>query len=314
MTDLFESKDIKPMLIGASGEAFDNPDYIYELKLDGVRCIAYLDPEEGTDLRSIRNVAVLPNLPELSNIHQHVDARCILDGELVVLADGKPDFSEIQRRSVFANDFKLNLQSSRPAAFIAFDILYYNGETITSLPLMKRKKILRSIVKENARISLARYIERRGIDFSRLAKKQGLESIVAKRKDSVYSLGKQSGDWIKIKTSQDEDFVICGYSEKDTDVVGIVLGQHREHSLVYKGSVPLNISSKDFELLREVPRMDSPPFEITPSGLDNTVWIKPILVCKVTFMTKMKTGYMRQPVFKGIRFDKNPEACIEPPT
>ena len=100
--DLFESKNIKPMLIGEMQEAFDSPDYIYELKLDGERCIAYLD-KDSTDLRNKRNIKMLAKVPELSNIHKQVKCRCILDGELIVIKDGKPDFFEIQRRSLMSN-------------------------------------------------------------------------------------------------------------------------------------------------------------------------------------------------------------------
>jgi len=85
MMDIFESKNIKPMLIGEMQEAFDSLDYIYELKLDGERCIAYLDQDLVTELRNKRNVEMLSKVPELSNIHKQVKNRCILDGELIVI-------------------------------------------------------------------------------------------------------------------------------------------------------------------------------------------------------------------------------------
>ena len=160
MTDLFESKFIKPMLIGEMAEAFDSADYIYELKLDGERCIAYLDPKIGTDLRNKRNVKMLPKVPELSDIHKQVKCRCILDGELIVIKDGKPDFFEIQRRSLTSNSFKIYLHSAKlPASFIAFDILYYNDHKTHSLPLMERKKLLEELIQDNERLSVSRYTQ-----------------------------------------------------------------------------------------------------------------------------------------------------------
>ncbi len=311
MTNLYERKNIKPMLIGESGTAFDSPDYIFELKLDGERCIAYLDPADGSDLRNKRNMKMLPKVPELSDIHLQVNARCILDGELVVLVDGKPDFREMQRRSLTTNDFKLNLQSARhPASFVAFDILYQDGKTLTELPLMNRKRLLKSVVRENARLAISRYIERRGVDFYHIAEKQGLEGVVAKRKDSIYVFDKRTRDWIKIKNLLDEDFVVCGYIEKEKNVVSVVLGQYKGRALFYKGRVTLGVSTKDFKLMRLAQRQDLPPVEITPSGIENAVWLKPALVCTVQYMNKTKTGYMRQPVFKGIRSDKKPEECV----
>lgn len=113
MSDLFEQKGIKPMLIGLEGEAFDSPDYLYELKLDGERCVAYLDPRSGTELRNKRDLKMLPKVPELSEIHKQVRCRCILDGELAVIKDGRPDFYEIQRRSLMSNPLKIKLASKK---------------------------------------------------------------------------------------------------------------------------------------------------------------------------------------------------------
>lgn len=161
--DLFEAKSIKPMLIGAEGEAFDSTDYIYELKLDGERCIAYLD-ESGTDLRNKRNNLMLPKVPELSNLHRQANKRCILDGELFVMVDGKPDFSEIQRRSLMTNKIKIDLASKKyPASYAAFDILYYDGKQVSDLPLMERKTLLKQAVLENEQLAVSRYIEQNAV-------------------------------------------------------------------------------------------------------------------------------------------------------
>lgn len=201
MNDLFETKNIKPMLIGEERGAFDSKDYIYELKLDGERCIAYLDPESGTELRNKRNVRILPKVPELSEIHRQVKCRCILDGELAVIKDGKPDFSEIQRRSMMTNRLKIELASKQyPACFTAFDILYYQDHSVNLLPLMERKKLLDEvIISDSARFAKSRYIEEKGIAFYNLAEQQNLEGIVAKRKDSFYYFDKRTKDWIKAR-------------------------------------------------------------------------------------------------------------------
>ena len=203
--DLFEDKNIKPMLIGAESEAFDSHEYIYELKLDGERCIAYLDSSE-TELRNKRNVKMLQKVPELSDVHKHIKKRCILDGELAVIKDGKPDFFEIQRRSLMSNPLKIELASRRyPASYIAFDILYYEDHAISGLPLIERKELLQSVVeKETPAFAISRFIEEHGIAYYDLVEKQGLEGIVAKYKDSKYYFDKRTRDWIKIKYLQDD--------------------------------------------------------------------------------------------------------------
>lgn len=285
--DIFERKGIKPMLIGEMQEAFNSPDYIYELKLDGHRCIAYLD-KDGTDLRNKRDVKMIAKFPELLNINKQVKCRCILDGELIVIKDGVPDFYEIQRRSLLSNSFKVQLASSKlPASFTAFDILYYDDHAVTDLPLMQRKKLLEKVIKENERIAISRYIEERGIEFYQLAKQNELEGIVAKRKDSKYYLDKKTKDWIKIKYLLDDDFVVCGYIFKENAVISIVLGQYLGKELVYKGHVTLGTSTEDFKLIESMPGINAQPFNELPSGNDNAVWIEPNLVCIVKFMMKI---------------------------
>ena len=94
--DIWENKNLKPMLIGADSGPFDDPDYLFELKLDGERCLAYLS-KDGTELRNKRNMRLLPKFPELSQLHRQVKKNCILDGELAVIKDGKPNFFEVLR-------------------------------------------------------------------------------------------------------------------------------------------------------------------------------------------------------------------------
>jgi len=177
--DIFKSKNIKPMLIEEMQEAFDSLDYIFELKLDGIRCLAYLD-ESGVDLRNKRNLRVLSIYPELTDINKQVKKRCILDGELVVMKDGKPDFSEMQRRSLMTNKFRIELSAAKlPVSFIAYDILYLQDKQITDLPLIDRKKLLQKTVKENEKLAISRYIEENGIDLYALTVKENLECIDA---------------------------------------------------------------------------------------------------------------------------------------
>jgi ATP-dependent DNA ligase len=136
MTDLFEEKNIKPMLISELREPFNDPDWIYELKLDGIRCIAYLD--QDTELRNKRNDRLLPKVPELSGIHRHAKERCILDGELVILKNGVPDFFELQKRTLTTNKLKLQLSAqSYPACFIAYDLLYRKNHSLLELSLLE---------------------------------------------------------------------------------------------------------------------------------------------------------------------------------
>lgn len=312
MSDLFSEKNIRPMLIGVEGEPFDNADYIFELKVDGERCVAYLDPAVGTELRNKRNMKLLPRVPELANLHEHISRRCILDGELAVIVDGKPDFFAIQRRSLMSNPAKIQLAAQQqPASFVAFDILYLDDRPTNTLPLMERKGLLQEAVRrEDVRFAMSRYIEQSGTAFFELAKAQELEGVVAKRRDSRYYFDKRTKDWIKIKYLKDEDFVVCGYLRKENHMNSIVLGQYHNGQLIYKGHVTLGVGGEDFRAIMQQETISAPSFE-APSGNEDAAWIEPRLVCTVRYMMKTESGGMRQPVFKGLRDDKEPEECVE---
>lgn len=311
MGDLFQDKGIKPMLIGAEGDAFDSEDYLYELKLDGERCIAYLDAD-GTDLRNKRNIKMLPKVPELSQIHQQITTRCILDGELAVIYNGKPDFFLIQKRSMMSNPMKIDLESQRhPACYTAFDILYYDDHPVTDLPLTERKNLLEGVIREeSAWFARSRHIEGQGIAFYQLAEAQDLEGIVAKRRDSRYYFDKRTKDWIKCKNLKDSDYVVCGYIPKENSMTSIIIGQYRGKRLIYKGHVTLGVGGESYRTIQLLSRIKQPPMTV-PEGNENAIWVQPELVCTVKYMMKTESGSLRQPVFKGLRDDKSPEECKE---
>ena len=258
-----------------------------------------------------RNIKLLTKVPELAKIHKQVQCRCILDGELAIIHDGKPDFYLIQRRSIMTDPLKIKADSQlHPACFTAFDILYYEDHPVIDLPLTKRKKLLQqAIASESDRFAVSRYIGEHGIAFYQLTEQQELEGIVAKRKDSKYYFDKRTRDWIKCKYMKDSDYVICGYVPKAGSMTGIVLGQYRDGHLVYKGHVSLGVSGEVFQRIHAVPYTENPFPTQYKSG--NTIWIRPCLVCTVKYMMETESGSLRQPVFKGLRDDKLPEDCIE---
>lgn len=316
MSDLFDEKNIQPMLIAENVAPFEDSSYLYEMKWDGERCIAYLDPSEGTELRNKRQISMLPKVPELADIHRQAKKRCILDGELLCLADGKPNFEAIQRRSLMSNRYKIELETKRfPASFVAFDCLYYDGQELTWKPLIERKKILAKAITESERLAISRIFESsQAIALFKIAKEQHLEGIVAKEKDSLYFQGKRTKTWLKMKNLMDDDFVVCGFIYKENHMISIVLGQYRDGKLVYKGHVTLGVGGVAFARIKAQPRALRPPFDVPPPtghGNEDAVWVAPKLVCVVEYMHKTRSGGMRQPVFKGLRPDKLPEECTE---
>lgn len=304
MTDLFSDKNISPMLLREVKQPFDDDDYIFELKLDGIRCVAYVEPESVV-LQNKRYKDLSNIYPELFSISKCVKKRVILDGELVVLTNGKPDFYALQRRSLMNNEFKIKLAAkSNPVQFVAYDILYAGGVDMTDAPLMKRKKWLMDEVSEGNGLSISRWIESHGVAFFELAKKEKLEGIVAKKKDGLYHIGKRTADWIKIKVMQDEDLLVLGYQPDDEGrVKDLILGYYDENGVLQcRGKVYLGVSKAERNIIADFAKTNAvtkPWFE----KYKNVVWLKPELVGTVRFMHETESGGMRQPVWKGLRDD-----------
>ncbi|MGN1227971.1 MAG: ATP-dependent DNA ligase [Christensenellales bacterium] len=309
--DLFENKNISPMLLYQT-EPFDDENYIFELKLDGIRCLAYID-KESVVLHNKRYKDVTNLYPELKSIYKCIKKRCILDGELVCMINGKPNFYELQKRSMLSNDFKISiLNKKNPIQFVAYDILYLGNDDVTNLPLLERKKLLKQNVKEGYNLSISRYIETKGKAYFELVKEQGLEGIVAKKKDGKYYIGKRTREWLKIKVMKDEDLIICGYQVGENEEIrSVILGAFDELGLlICKGKVSLGISkdeAKFIKLFAKKHTIKTPWF----AKYKNVVWLKLELIATVEFMDETKSGGMRQPVWKGLRSDKSIKDCIE---
>lgn len=294
------------MLISKQVPAFNSSDYIYELKQDGIRCINYVD-ENSIDLRNKRDMILTSKFPELSEIYENVKGKAILDGELIVLKNGVPDFYELQRRVMLTDSFKIQLAAKKlPASYVAYDIIYHDGKEVTELPLLERKLLLDSIIEESKRIAISRYIREFGIELYNLTCEQELEGVVAKEINSKYFFDKRSKDWLKIKRMADEDFVICGYILKESSNT-LVLGQYDGNSLIYKGNVTLGVKL-DFIEEYDCKRVNESPFTNSPEWSEKVEWLKPELVCVVEYMPNTKDR-LRQAVFKGIRDDVMPYDC-----
>ncbi len=298
--DLFQDKNISPMLIAQMWEPFDDPDWIYELKLDGCRCIAYLE-KDRVILRNKRNMELLPRFPELSEIYKRAKRRCVLDGELVVMVNGVPDFYELQKRTLLTSRTKTLLGANRlPASFVAYDCLQVEDGVLLDTPLLERKEILQNLVEENERIAVSRYIPEKGTQLFALTVEKELEGVVAKKASSLYYQGKRTKDWIKFKRMADKDFIICGYEQGSGPgkMVSLILGEYQEGELVYAGTVSWGVRR---EVIRALAK-GACPFREGIESNGNIVWCKPEKTCIVEYMPNTQDA-LRQPVFKGIRDD-----------
>lgn len=299
--EAFLRRAFRPMLLTERKQPLDGEGWLSELKLDGIRCLAYLDADTS-DLRNKRNLPLLPTFPELEGLHRQAHGQCVLDGELILTdAQGKPDFEALQARSLTSDRARVQLLSRQaPATFVAFDILALNGDDLTGRPLRERREILGRTVTEGSALACSRALMGDARALFRLTTEQGLEGIVQKRLDSRYQPGKRSRDWVKVKNHVDEDFLACGYILKSPHTVSLVLCTWREGEMVYQGHVTLGVSRM---AAGRFPTSPACPFETLPPGNENAVWYRTPQPCTVTYMERTSAGGMRQPRFKGFRED-----------
>lgn len=311
MSDLFDTRGVRPMLIGRISDPFDDADSIFELKLDGERCIAYLDAD--TTLVNRQGVKLLGSLPEFSQLHHLAKTRCILDGELIAGIGGKEDFGPLQSRLRQSSTLKKALaQKQSPVTYVVFDILYCQDRDVTGSPLMDRKALLEDTLSQTEQVALARYVPQAGKAFYELVLQQGLEGVIAKRMDSLYYPGKRTKDWAKVKNTLEDDYVICGYSLSEY-VAMLMLGQYDgQGQLIYKGRTTLGLRTDAYQRIAEATRADTWPYAAPPpeAGDANITWLKPTLVCTVSFLQRTEDGLMRQPHFRRLREDKAPNEAI----
>ena len=293
--DMFEEKNIVPMAPVPS-EPFDSDDYIYEIKFDGMRCIGYYDTD--VTLRNRANKDITALFPEFRDIYKQFRHKCIIDSEIVVLNQGKPDYSRLNKRRFLSNIIQINLMSKKiPATLIVYNILYYKDRAVTEMPLIERKRLLEENTVEGGHLAISRFVRGAGTALFEQAVNQELEGIVAKKIDGIYVQGR-SRLWLKSKRKQDMDLLLCGYMEGK----GFLFC---DNDLNYRISIR-NVDKNTFDFLYKYViehQLDNSPLKFQPLNLKGAIWAKPELYCVVEYMQEMESGYLREAVFKGIKMD-----------
>ncbi len=305
---------LRPML-AVSASPFDSEDYIFEVKWDGYRCLSYLEGG-ATVLWSRNGINLTSKFPELALLHTRIrQTPSVLDGEIVVFENGKPSFAGLQSRGRM-NDLKRIGRSSSecPAVFIVFDLLYANAKNIMEMAIEKRKELLAGIVESNDEIVVSQFINGNGKELFKACVAKGMEGVVAKKLGSVYLPGRRSSYWQKFRHTREADLVVCGYQPHSSGrrLGSLVLGGYKEGKLVYQGKVGSGFSEKESEALLEGLRKleaDRETLAIPREEMRRTRFVLPLLVCSVEYLTATGEGCLRHPVYRGIRWDKDPAEC-----
>jgi bifunctional non-homologous end joining protein LigD len=306
-------ENFKPMLATLVDAPFDDPGWLYEVKWDGYRCLAFLNNKEVV-LSSRNNKSFNEKFYPIHNILLALNKQAVLDGEVVVLnKKGISDFGALQNwRS----------EADGHLVFYVFDLLWLDGKDLTGLPLSERLKLLKDCLpEEHDQIRQSRVFEAEGTGFFEAAEKTGLEGIMAKKASSLYLPGLRSKEWLKIKVQKRQEVIIGGYTlNHDSSKLfsALLLGVFDKGVLHYVGKVGTGFSEKlqkemmqQFkpQIVKKCPFTNEPDynkpsrFRPKPPHADAT-WLRPVLVCEINFAEVTSDGVFRHPSFVGMREDK----------
>jgi DNA ligase D-like protein (predicted ligase)/DNA ligase D-like protein (predicted 3'-phosphoesterase) len=302
----------RPMLAKVASEAFSDKNWVFEVKWDGFRAIAYI--EENFSLMSRNQKELKQNFPELQEL-TNLASNIVIDGEIVVMSEGKPDFQSLLERGQTVSKLEIKRQALRtPAVYIVFDIIEKDGKPLTNLQLIERKSILKDSLKEGTNVILCDFIEEKGEVYFESVLEKGLEGIVAKRKDSQYEEGLRTGSWLKIKKLKTCDCVIFGYTRGTairTKTFGaLLLGIYDKSNPVYLGKVGTGFTQEMIRILVEkFEKITTKVAPFEPEAGDVVTWLKPKLVCEVAYQVVTRDMRFRMARFKRLRNDKLPSEC-----
>ena len=306
------------MLATLVDKPFDQEGWIYEIKWDGYRALAFV--KDGQAELNSRNDK--PFNGKFYPVHQALldwGIEAVVDGEVVVVKEnGLSDFGSLQNwRSEADGDLM----------YYVFDILWLDGYDVTTLPLRDRKTILNSIMPQSDIIRESETFEASGIEFYEAAKQIGLEGMIAKKADSLYMPGIRNGDWLKIKTNKRQEVVIGGYTVNENSsnlFSALLVGVFDKGKLLYTGKIGTGFSDNlQKELIakfrplvtKQIPFTQEPDinkptaFRRNPPHATAT-WLKPKLVCEVSYTELTSDGVMRHASFDGLRIDKSAKEVV----
>jgi bifunctional non-homologous end joining protein LigD len=297
---------LQPMLATLTDAPFDDPDWVFEDKFDGFRMVAEI--RRGRVALYSRNGKIISHsYVEVAKALEGVKADAVIDGELVAIGkDGVSHFQLLQNA----------LRHEAKLLYCAFDLMFAAGEDLRALPLLERKKRLKALLPRHKLIGFSNHRKGSGTKFFAQAELRHLEGIMAKRADSPYASGRRTADWLKVKTAQRQEVVIAGFTapRRTRPFFGaLVLAVRDADAWRYIGHVGTGFSHQVLEELhRKLVRLKTAksPFPGKVKNERVTTWVRPSLVAEVKFAEWTSKGELRQPVYLGLRSDKNAKDVV----
>jgi len=303
------------MLASDGGQAFDDPERLFEIKWDGVRAIATVrrpgtGNDAGTRLVSRQGNDITPAYPELAPLWERVLARnAVLDGEIVALDDqGRPSFQRLQRRMHLRDTVGVARAAERsPVRYMVFDLLAAEGQPLIDRPLRDRLALLDEVLVAGGPFVRSTTVTGDGKALFEAARQQGLEGLIAKRSASLYRPGKRSRDWLKFKVRRSAEVVIGGWlpgkQGRSGRLGALLLGLYDGPALQFVGRAGTGFDDAELarlgDLLADLAREDS-PFAPSPQMPAQARFVDPVLVCTVEYVEHTEGGLLRHPSYKGL--------------
>ncbi len=311
---------LAPMLAEGGHRAFDDPDWRFEPKLDGIRTLAYV-ATDGSRLVSRTGRDQTDIYPELDNLARFVNAlNAVIDGEIVASDEGgRPSFERLQQRmNLTAPKDVERARRQVPVVLFAFDLLWLDGRDLTREPLEERRRLLEEVVTVTGPMALTFVVDGEGTSFFESAKGLGFEGIVGKRLGTPYVPGRRTKDWRKIKATNQQDCLILGWTpgtgSRGATFGALLLGAYRDGELVWIGQVGTGFTDGVLgDLVKRLTALEQaePPIaDPDLAAVKGARWVRPELVCEVEYLEMTRVGKLRAPSFKGLRPDKAPADCV----
>ncbi|MFI9358243.1 non-homologous end-joining DNA ligase [Streptomyces lydicus] len=308
-----EDYAVRPMLAVLSDRREFPAGWVSERKLDGIRALGVRD-HDRTRLLSRNGLDLHRSYPEITEALGRQRCRDFtVDGEIVAFAHGRTDFSRLQQRMQITDPEQARASGVAVTCYL-FDLLRLDGRDLTRLPLRTRKSLLRRALDFGGPLRFTPHRNHAGPHELDEACARGWEGLIAKRADSRY-VPRRSSDWLKLKCSQGQEFVIGGFTEPSGSRVGfgaLLLGHHEEGRLRYAGKVGTGFDRSTLHRLHrllDARRCDRPPFD-DPVRVPRAHWVRPELVAQIGFTEWTRDGMLRHPRFLGLRDDKRPEEVV----
>jgi bifunctional non-homologous end joining protein LigD len=302
------------MLATLTDERFSREGWLFEPKWDGVRCLVF---RRGRDLRlfSRNRIRLDERYPEIMAVlHQQQTDCFIADGEIVAFKDGISSFARLQQRMQVGHPSSELLRRA-PVWLYLFDLLYLDRYDTREVPLRYRKALLRNTFDFKGSLRFTEHRETKGEAYYREACRKGWEGVIAKDGSGGYLSGR-TRDWLKFKCSQEQEFVVGGYTDPRGSRLGfgaLLLGYYHRRKLVYAGKVGTGFADDTLgRLSRELAELETPTNPFGSDGLPRggVHWVRPKLVAQIAFTEWTGDGKLRHPRFLGLRDDKKPQDVV----